>query len=50
MLHWNESAIRFYTGLGAVPMDEWDVYRLSGDELDLGSRMTLAHSPALSAV
>ncbi len=35
VLHWNESAIRFYKGLGAIPMDEWDVYRLSGAELDL---------------
>jgi GNAT superfamily N-acetyltransferase len=35
VLHWNESAIGFYKGLGAVPMDEWNVYRLSGAELDL---------------
>lgn len=35
VLHWNESAIRFYKGLGAVPMDDWHVYRLSGAELDL---------------
>ena len=34
VLHWNESAIGFYKGLGAVPMDDWNVYRLSGDELD----------------
>jgi GNAT superfamily N-acetyltransferase len=34
VLHWNESAIGFYKSLGAVPMDEWEVYRLSGDELD----------------
>jgi len=34
VLHWNESAIRFYKGLGAVPMDEWQVYRLSGEALD----------------
>ena len=34
VLNWNESAIRFYKGLGAVPMDEWSVYRLSGEELD----------------
>ena len=35
VLHWNEPAIRFYRSLGASPMDEWDVYRLSGDKLDL---------------
>ena len=34
VLHWNESAIRFYEGLGAVPMEEWDVYRLSGEDLN----------------
>jgi GNAT superfamily N-acetyltransferase len=34
VLHWNEPAIGFYKRLGAVPLDEWNVYRLSGDELD----------------
>lgn len=33
VLNWNEPAIGFYKKLGAVPMDEWDVYRLSGNEL-----------------
>ena len=30
VLDWNQSAIRFYESLGAVPMDEWTGYRLSG--------------------
>lgn len=34
VLHWNEPAIGFYRSLGAVPMDEWAVYRLAGDALD----------------
>jgi len=34
VLNWNEPAIGFYKRLGAVPMDEWDVYRLSGTDLD----------------
>ena len=34
VLNWNEPAIGFYKRLGAVPMDEWDVYRLSGTGLD----------------
>lgn len=34
VLHWNEPAIRFYQSLGAVPMEEWAVYRLWGDQLD----------------
>lgn len=27
-LDWNEPSIRFYTELGAKPMDQWTVYRL----------------------
>ncbi len=33
VLDWNESAIGFYRSLGAVPMDGWTGYRLSGDAL-----------------
>ena len=33
VLDWNEPAIEFYTSLGAVAMDEWTVYRVSGSEL-----------------
>lgn len=32
-LNWNEPAISFYKGIGATPMDEWTVFRLSGDAL-----------------
>ena len=34
VLDWNEPAIDFYRSLGAKPMDEWTVYRLTGPELD----------------
>lgn len=34
VLNWNEPAIGFYTRLGAEPMNEWTVYRLSGDKLN----------------
>jgi len=34
VLHWNEAAIGFYRKLGAIPMEEWDVYRLFGLSLD----------------
>ncbi len=34
VLDWNELAIRSYRRAGAVPMDEWTVYRLTGDALD----------------
>jgi GNAT superfamily N-acetyltransferase len=33
VLNWNEPAIGFYRALGAVPLDEWTVYRLAGDAL-----------------
>jgi GNAT superfamily N-acetyltransferase len=34
VLDWNEAAIRFYRGIGAKPMDEWTVYRMTGDAID----------------
>lgn len=33
VLNWNEPAIGFYHSLGAIPMDEWTVYRVSGTAL-----------------
>ena len=33
VLNWNEPAIKFYKGIGAVPMDEWTVFRLTGEAL-----------------
>ena len=32
-LNWNRPSIDFYKSLGAEPMDEWTVYRLTGDTL-----------------
>lgn len=32
-LDWNQPSIDFYRSLGAVPMDEWTIYRLAGDAL-----------------
>lgn len=32
-LDWNEPSIKFYKKMGAVPMDEWTVYRVSDDAL-----------------
>lgn len=34
VLDWNEAAIGFYKRIGAKPMDEWTVYRMTGDALD----------------
>jgi len=32
-LDWNKPSIDFYLSLNATPMDEWTVYRLTGDTL-----------------
>ena len=34
VLDWNEPAINFYKSLGAKPMDEWTVYRLTEKEIE----------------
>lgn len=37
-LDWNKSSIEFYKSMGAVPMDDWTVYRIAGETLKkLGS-------------
>lgn len=33
VLDWNAPSIAFYRSLGAVAMDEWTVFRLTGDAL-----------------
>ena len=39
VLDWNEPSIEFYKSLDAVAMDEWTVFRLTGDALsELGGR------------
>ncbi|MFN8000159.1 MAG: GNAT family N-acetyltransferase [Acidobacteriota bacterium] len=40
VLDWNEPAIKFYQSLGAVPLDEWTVFRVTGAAL-----ATLANTP-----
>ena len=45
VLDWNEPSINFYKAVGAVPMDEWTVFRVAGAAL-----ATLAEgSPPLKA-
>lgn len=34
VLDWNESAIEFYRSIGAEPMDQWTVFRVSGSSLE----------------
>lgn len=33
VLNWNEPALRVYRSIGAVPMDEWTVQRMTGEPL-----------------
>src|SRR5262249_1721009 len=33
VLDWNEPALKFYRRVGAVPLDEWTVQRLTGEAL-----------------
>jgi GNAT superfamily N-acetyltransferase len=44
VLNWNESAIRFYRSLGALPQDQWTVYRMTGEALQRLSRFDAATS------
>ena len=34
VLDWNTDAIRFYESLGATALDEWTVYRVTGEALE----------------
>lgn len=33
VLDWNEPAHRFYRSVGAAPLDDWQIYRLTGEAL-----------------
>jgi GNAT superfamily N-acetyltransferase len=41
VLDWNTPAIDFYKKLGAVPMSDWNVFRLSGEALERLGRSRL---------
>ena len=34
VLDWNEPAISFYKKMGAVPLDEWTTFRMTGEKLN----------------
>jgi GNAT superfamily N-acetyltransferase len=38
VLDWNEPSIAFYRSLGAVSLDDWRIFRLTGDALDALAR------------
>lgn len=37
-LDWNEPSIAFYRSLGAIPLEDWTIYRLSGETLEQFSK------------
>jgi GNAT superfamily N-acetyltransferase len=43
VLDWNEPSIGFYRSLGAVAMDEWTTFRLTGEALALLAGSARAH-------
>jgi GNAT superfamily N-acetyltransferase len=47
VLNWNEQAMEFYQDLGAVPMDEWTTFRLTGDPLERLASRHAQHSSVL---
>jgi GNAT superfamily N-acetyltransferase len=50
VLDWNEPSIGFYRSLGAVPMDEWTTFRLTGGALiEAGASAGLAAGAAPGA-
>lgn len=44
-LDWNEPSIQFYKQMGAVPMDQWTVYRLQSEALHSISCRNMVSSP-----
>ncbi|MGJ3265368.1 MAG: N-acetyltransferase family protein [Salinarimonas sp.] len=46
VLDWNAPSIAFYRSLGAVPMDEWTVMRVTGEALEGLAAAAAATEPA----
>ena len=38
VLDWNAPSIQFYKSLGAVPLDDWIIFRLTGEALEKNAR------------
>ena len=41
-LDWNDPAIRFYKSMGAVALDDWTIFRVTGDALEKLALQTVA--------
>lgn len=48
VLDWNEPSIGFYKSLGAAPLEEWRIFRLTGAALDRLASSPPSPSPASS--
>jgi GNAT superfamily N-acetyltransferase len=46
VLNWNTPAIDFYRAMGAKPLDEWTVYRLTGEMLRKAAAQKTVCDPA----
>lgn len=46
VLDWNQPAIDFYRGLGAVALDDWTIFRVTGEALDHLAGRRATHSAA----
>jgi GNAT superfamily N-acetyltransferase len=44
VLDWNAPSIEFYKSLGATPLEEWTMYRLTGDQLHRLARSSTSPS------
>jgi len=44
VLDWNEPSIQFYKSLGAVPMDEWTMYRMTENAI---AKLAATQGPSL---
>jgi len=38
VLDWNAPSIQFYKSLGAIPLDDWIIFRLTGEALERSAR------------
>jgi len=50
VLDWNDPAIGFYKKLGAVPMDEWTMFRLTGDAIGALADRESGKGESISAI
>ena len=49
VLDWNTPSINFYKSLGAVPLSDWEIFRLTGEALEKLAATTAALPPARGA-